>query len=236
VGLFICREYDSFIFSLQKEEGCIVIINLFLIFKSHENEQKYKFSYFQYVNFLYNLNGEVVNQNRRVYNRTTKLIEEQQTPKICNTYNHKHNFVDSLKSRIARSQFILRARRGWRVKLHAMIYVLLHNSFVWYKSVKKINNKKYTFRTYITEIIHQLQSLSTPPKTTITSPQSSAMQTLTLHNPSLSKSSTESRVKCRYSKCNTRTRKRCDHCQIALCSQQCSLSYHNPFISFVSHI
>lgn len=70
------------------------------------------------VNFLFNLDN-IFFQKTKLNKKKTKM--EKYKTKLF--YNHKHNFIDSVKHIISKCRNVLRARRAWRVKLNSWMYV-----------------------------------------------------------------------------------------------------------------
>ena len=91
----------------------------------------------------------------QVKNKITGNYELQlvKFPKIVHLYNHTHNYIDVLKHVISRLKNVLRARKSWRVKLNSMLYILLANTYHYWKILQNFGRRKSCFSDFILQVI-----------------------------------------------------------------------------------
>ena len=145
-------------------------------------------------------------------------------PKIIRIYNFNHNFIDAVKHVISRARNTLRARKAWRVKLNAWMYVLLSNVFHYFKIIKNFSKRMYCFSKFI---FHVVIAKATQKKSSY---GLSPIDTIVLHSMM---SNSSKRKSCKI--CKDRTSWFCLDCDTNphLCQYPCSVQYHNSNKQFL---
>ena len=71
----------------------------------------------------------------RIYNRETKKSIQVSAPDILKYYRKYHGFVDERKAIESHARNKGKVVHGWRAEFGTWIYILLTNTYVWYKHV-----------------------------------------------------------------------------------------------------
>lgn len=176
------------------------------------------------INFLFNLGGLVDQIEHSTWDKACANTVTVMRPKVIPFYNYSHNSVDRVKSIVSRVRNPFRNRRPFRAMMHAMIYNMLHNTFL---IVTKLTTcpSGFRFRAFIQILVQAIRSKKTIPK-------ASPTHTLVYH-----KLETHKSLRRRCCMCGQVTSFYCSTCSstpkqiLFMCKELCNIRYHNPLVT-----